>query len=134
MTPSPVFLSLEETLAIHRDQVERYGGTDGIRDMALLQSALAMPSSGMGGDYFHADLFEMAAAYVFHIVRNHPFVDGNKRVGAMAAYVFLGLNGMELTASEEAYEELVLGVAEGRTPKSAVALFFRRHARPSRRR
>jgi death-on-curing protein len=125
----PVFLGLEEALEIHRDQIERYGGTAGIRDMGLLQSALAMPGAGSGGQYFHTDLHEMAAAYLFHIVMNHPFVDGNKRVGAMAAFTFLKLNGITLRAPEAAFEKVVLSVAGGKSDKAAVAAFFRKHAR-----
>lgn len=75
MTRRPRFLELDEVLEIHRDQVERYGGLAGIRDAALLNSAVAMPRSGAAAAYVHTDLFEMAAAYLFHIVKNHPFVD-----------------------------------------------------------
>jgi death-on-curing protein len=81
----PVFLNLAEVLEIHRDQIERYGGQPGIRDLDLLQSALAMPAAGFGDRYLHEDLLEMAAAYLFHIARNHPFVDGNKRTVAAAS-------------------------------------------------
>jgi len=109
---TPDFLSFAEVLEIHRDQIERYGGKTGIRDLGLLQSALAMPAAGFGGRYLHGDLFEMAAAYLFHIVRNHPFVDGNKRTGAVAALVFLSLNGMEIEASEDIFEQTVRAVAE----------------------
>jgi len=126
---APVFLGLDEALEIHEDQIERYGGRAGIRDMALLQSALAMPRAGSGGQYFHADIHEMAAAYLFHLVQNHPFVDGNKRVGAMAAFVFFELNGLTLEAPEPAFEKLVLSVAEGKSDKAAIAAFFRKHAR-----
>ncbi len=73
----------------------------------------------------------MAAAYLFHIVQNHPFVDGNKRVGAVAAYVFLALNNMRLTTDEDAYADLVLSVAQGQTSKSAIAEFFRVHVAPN---
>jgi death-on-curing protein len=125
----PEFLGLDEVLEIHRDQIERYGGSDGIRDLGLLQSALAMPRAGAGGEYFHGDLLEMAAAYLFHIVKNHPFIDGNKRVGAMAAFVFLSLNGRTLDASNAAYERIVRSVAEGRADKSAVTVFFRKHGK-----
>ena len=95
---APVFLNLAEVLEIHRDQIERYGGQAGIRDLGLLQSALAMPAAGFGGRYLHEDLLEMAAVYLFHIARNHPFVDGNKRTGAVAALVFLSLNDIEIVA------------------------------------
>ncbi len=126
---TPLFLELGEVVLIHRDQIERYGGAQGIRDQGLLQSALAMPATGAGNDYFHEDLFAMAAAYLFHIVRNHPFVDGNKRVGAVAAFVFLAINGIDLDAPEDDYEALVMGVAEGRLGKSDAARFFRQHGR-----
>ena len=124
---SPVFLNLSEVLRIHRDQIERYGGEPGTRDLGLLQSALAMPAAGFGGRFLHNDLFEMAAAYLFHITRNHPFVDGNKRTGAACALVFLELNNVEIDASEDALVEMVVAVAEGRTKKDAIADFFRRH-------
>lgn len=131
MTLNPTFLSLDEVLEIHRDQIERYGGEATIRDLGLLQSALAMPAAAFGGQYLHADLYEMAPAYLFHIAPNHPFVDGNKRTGAVAALVFLTLRDVEIDAEELAFERLVREVAEGKADKAAVAEFFRRHARLS---
>ena len=119
------FLTVEDVVAIHRDQIERYSGSVGVRDLGLLESAVAMARAGAGEQTFHEDLFEMAAAYLFHIVCNHPFVDGNKRVGAMSALVFLVLNGVALTAREDAFEELVRAVARGEAEKSAVADFLR---------
>jgi death-on-curing protein len=71
----------------------------------------------------------MAAAYLFHIVRNHPFIDGNKRVGAVAAFVFLALNGIDLDATEDAFEALVMEVAQSRVGKSEVAEFLRQNSR-----
>ncbi len=131
---SPLFLGLDEVLEIHRDQIERYGGSLGVRDMGSLESALAMPQGGAGGQYFHADLSEMAAAYLFHIVKNHPFVDGNKRAGAMAAFTFLRLNGLTMKASSSReFENVVLAVAEGKANKAAAAEFFRKHAHAGRR-
>jgi death-on-curing protein len=121
----PIFLTIDEIIDIHRDQIARYGGSEGIRDFGMLQSAVAMPAAGFGGQFLHADLCEMAAAYLFHIVQNHPFIDGNKRVGAVAAYVFLALNNVQLTADQASYAELVLSVACGETSKSAVAEFLR---------
>lgn len=125
----PAFLSLEEILQIHADQIRRHGGSSGIRDLALLESAVAMPQAGFGGQYFHSDLFEMAAAYLFHIVQNHPFVDGNKRAGAAASLVFLKLNGMDLHVTNAAVVKTVLGVAQGKIGKAAVAEFFRKGSR-----
>ena len=119
------FLSLGEIIEIHSDQIARYGGSSGIRDLGLLESAAAMPQTMYGGKFLHTDLFEMASAYLFHLVQNHTFIDGNKRVGAVAADVFLQLNGLQLTASEDDYEQLVLSVAQGHVGKSTIAEFFR---------
>jgi len=94
-----------------------------------LQSALGTTETICNGDYLHTDLFEMAAAYLFHIVRNHPFVDGNKRTSLMVALVFLGLNGFELTADPEELFELVSGASTGEVAKAAVAVFLQRHSR-----
>jgi death-on-curing protein len=125
----PLFLTLDEVVAIHRDQVERYGGSHGVRDWGLLQSSIAMPAATFGGQYLHSDLPEMAAAYLFHIVQNHPFIDGYKRVGAVAANVFLLLNGVQFVADEDEFANLVLSVACGQCSKSAIAEFFRAHIR-----
>jgi death-on-curing protein len=121
----PIFLTLEEVVAIQRDQIERYGGSLGVRDWGLLKSAVAMPAASFGGRYLHTDLYEMAAAYLFHIVQIHPFIDGNKRVGAVAVDVFLAVNNTTLVADEDEYAELVLAVARGELSKSAAAEFFR---------
>src|SRR6185369_192349 len=95
----PEFLTLDEVLEIHRDQIVRYGGSMGVRDMGLLQSALAQPQATFERQFLHHDIFEMAAAYLFHIVQNHPFIDGNKRVGVAAALVFLLLNDCDIKAT-----------------------------------
>lgn len=124
----PRFLSVEDVRDIHVDQIERYGGGLGVRDVELLRSAIGMPEAGFGSHYLHADLFEMAAAYLYHIVQNHPFIDGNKRTGAMAAFVFLKLNGLTLDADESAFESLVLKTAQGQIDKSAIAEFFPKHS------
>jgi death-on-curing protein len=121
----PVFLGLDEVIEIHHDQIDRYGGPSGIRDIELLKSAISMPPATFGGEYLHKNLYEMAAAYLFHVVRNHPFLDGNKRTGAVAAVVFLIINGIELQADEESFEKLVRSVAEGKTDKAKIAEFFR---------
>lgn len=122
------FLSFDEVLAIHARLIHRYGGSLGIRDRGLLESALAMPRMTFGGELLHGTLFEMAAAYLFHIVKNHPFVDGNKRAGLACGLVFLGLNEHRVVTTNDALVELVLGVVDGRTPKSEVAVFLERHA------
>jgi death-on-curing protein len=115
-------------LALHADQIERYGGRGGVRDLPLLASAVAMPAATFSGSFLHESLTEMVAAYLFHIVRNHPFVDGNKRTGLMAAVAFLGLNGHRMTADDEEVFALVVGVAAGRVSKPEVAVFVKRHS------
>lgn len=89
----PEFLTLEDVLLIHEEQLEAYGGIQGIRDNGLLESAVMMPQASFGGEYLHQNLFEMAAAYAFHIAENQPFLDGNKRTALVAALVFLDING-----------------------------------------
>ncbi len=125
---SPTFLTLDDVLEIHRDQLARYGGAAGVRDLGLLQSAVAQPRATFGGQFLHADLFEMAATYLFHLVQNHPFVDGNKRVGAVAALVFLRLNDQDVQATNLELESLVLSIAQGKADKAAIATFIRDHA------
>jgi death on curing protein len=118
---SPRFLLCKTVLALHEEQIETFGGTPGIRDEGLLDSALAQPQATFGGDYLHPTLHEMAAAYLFHIVRNHPFLDGNKRCGYMAALVFLAMNGAPADEEFEDLYELTMAVAEGRAEKTEVA-------------
>ena len=122
----PFFLSLSEVMAIHQDQIARYGGATGIRDIELLKSAIGMPSTTYSRKFLHTDIYEMAAAYLFHIAMNHPVVDGNKRVGAVAAFVFLALNGYDFNAPEDDFADMVLDVASGKIDKSDVTLFIRR--------
>jgi death-on-curing protein len=126
----PSFLTLDEVLAIHADQVERYGGLPGVRDLGLLESALAAPQAEFGGQLLHPTVEEMAGAYLFHLVKNHPFADGNKRVGLAAALAFLGLNDLRLDAEEDDVVELVLAVAAGTAGKPEVAVFLRAHLVP----
>lgn len=127
----PLFLTLEEVLALHDDQLRRYGGAGGVRELGLVSSAVAMPRASFGGELLHQSLFEMAAAYLFHVARNHPFVDGNKRTALAAALVFLWLNDQEIETGEDELTELVVGVAEGRVSKAEVAVFLKAHARGS---
>jgi len=124
----PVFLGLDEVIEIHHDQIKRYGGHAGIGDIGILKSAIAMPSATFDGNYLHTDIYKMAAAYLFHIVRNHPFIDGNKRTGAVASIVFLMLNGIDFHADENDFEEIVLRAAEGKIDKTTIARFFKNNA------
>lgn len=121
---APVFLTLDEVLAIHADQIRRYGGSPGVRDIRLLDSALAMPQASFGGEYLHTSLAEMAAAYLFHVAQNHPFVDGNKRAALATALAFIWLNDQRLKAGKDELTELVMGIAAGRVGKAEAAVFF----------
>ena len=130
-----LFLTLDEALAIHAHQITRYGGALGVRDKGLLESALGMPAATFAGEYLHPSPAEQGAAYLFHVVKNHPFVDGNKRVGLACCLAFLRLNGVRVHATDDQLVDLVVGVAEGRRSKADVAVFLREHSkRPSRRR
>lgn len=122
------FLTLDEVLGLHADQIRTYGGGAGIRDLGLLRSALAMPETTFDGEYLHPTVFEMAGAYLFHIARNHPFVDGNKRTALMCTLVFLGLNGERLSADPDELYRLVDGVAAGTVDKAEVTVFLKRNA------
>jgi len=124
----PLFLDIDRVLQTHRSLIEHYGGAEGIRDVGLLQSAIAMPQASFSGELLHKDLFEMAAAYLYHIVQNHPFLDGNKRTGAATAIIFLTINDIELEADEEGLVEITLAVAEGKADKQQIAEFFRKIA------
>jgi death-on-curing protein len=126
---TPLFLDFEQVMRLHTSMIERYGGTEGTRDVGLLQSAVAMPQMAYGGEYLHADVFEMAAAYLYHIVQNHPFLDGNKRTGVAAAIVFLAMNDVQIEADEDGLVELTLSVACGQTGKHEIAEFYRIRAR-----
>ena len=122
---APFFLDIERVLQVHRSLIEHYGGTEGIRDAGLLHSAICMPQASFGGGYLHTDLFEMAAAYLYHIVQNHPFVDGNKRTGAAAAIIFLAMNGIDVKADEEGLVDITLGIASGEVGKKEAAAYLR---------
>lgn len=124
------FLTVEAVLVLHQLQLERFGGSAGLRDRGLLESAVAQPQASFGGAYAHEGLFAMAAAYLFHIVSNHPFVDGNKRAGLLAAQVFLVRNGVVIKHDSEAFYTLTMGVAEGRIDKVGIAFELERIARP----
>jgi death-on-curing protein len=97
----PDFLEVEDVMELHAEALRRHGGTDGLRDPGLLDSALAQPKAGFGGHWAHGDLFAMAAAYAFHVAENQPFLDGNTRTALAAALAFLALNGVESVPDPE---------------------------------
>ena len=118
------FLTLEQVLAIHRRMIERYGGDSGIRDIGLIDSAVMMPRQSFGGEYLHPTLASMAAAYLYHLAANHGFVDGNKRVAAGAALVFLDVNGHRLRFTIDDLERVTLDVAASRLDKARLTELF----------
>ena len=126
----PLFLSLDEVLEIHQQQIERYGGSSGIRDPAGLESAIATPQATFGGEFLHRTIPAMAASYLFHVCRNHAFIDGNKRVGANAAITFLLMNDWEPTFDETELVDLVLGIASGGIGKPGLIQVFEARCRP----
>lgn len=114
------FLTKRLVLAIHRDQIESFGGTLGVRSEAALDAALAQPQATFGRKLLHPSIEEQAAAYLFHLVQDHPFVDGNKRVGLAATDTFLRLNGYRLDLSDKRLYELIMRVASGKLDKDAL--------------
>lgn len=121
------FLTIEDVLYIHRNSLELYGGASGLRDLGLLESAIAQPMFSISDQYLHEFPFEMAAAYMFHIVNNHPFVDGNKRTGAMAALAFLDINGFDVKAPKGSLYDITIETATGQAGKPRIAAFFCSH-------
>lgn len=128
------FLNIDQVISLHQAQAEQFGGSRGVRDQALLESALAQPEASFGGEFVHKNLYEMAAAYLFQLVQNHPFRDGNKRIGALAAAVFLHVNGLTVVAEESEFEALVMATARGEVRKPEISEFFRANTKPLRER
>ena len=114
------YLNLEEVLYIHKNQIEEYGGSSGVRDLKLLESALAQPMAAYQNEEFHKDIFDKASAYIFYICNNHPFIDGNKRVALATALIFLDLNKIEINDPSEKLYDLVMGVAEGKNTLESI--------------
>ena len=119
-----LFISVTTTLEIHDILIDTYGGAKGIRDYGLLLSALEMPKSAFGGQDLHPTLFDKAAAYLYHVAKNHPFIDGNKRTASALALTFLEMNGIPIKMNVQDYEELIVATAEGLVSKKDIAHFF----------
>lgn len=112
VTPENCFhLTVAIVREIHAEAIARFGGSDGVREMALLESAVAAPQASCGGQSVYADVAEIAAASLFYLCRNHPFIDGNKRAALGACLVFLRLNGIEPKPDAPEWEELTVAVA-----------------------
>ena len=121
---TPNFVSTSMLLSIHARQIERFGGTSGVRDQGLLESALAQPQATFGGQFLHPKISEKAAAYLYHIAMNHPFIDGNKRTAFAVADTFLRLNGWTLNLTDDRAYDLVMQVAQGTMTKEELSTEF----------
>lgn len=126
MAVQPTFLTTEDVIDIHRDQIDQYGGTQGLRDLGLLESAVHVPQATMGGEYLLPDLFEMAGAMMYSLIQNHAFLDGNKRVGVAAALVFLSINGVEIRQNDDELYRLAIAVATSVAWRGEIADYFKR--------
>jgi death on curing protein len=120
------YISFEYTLEIHDQLINEYGGLKGILNEGLLHSALETPKGRYGGRDLYPTIYDKTAAYLFHLIKNHPFVDGNKRTASMVALVFFSSNYKGgFSFYEQDYQDLILGVAKGTITKKEIARFFR---------
>jgi death-on-curing protein len=124
-----LFLSAAQLLALHQEQLRRYGGSDGVRDRGLLEAAAARPAMTFGGEDLYPDIAAKATALLHTLVLNHPVVDGNTRVAAHAAVLFALLNGEESLATSEELVTMTLATAEGRVAPEALAIWWRQRLR-----
>lgn len=125
-----LYLSVDQILYFHRLQIEAFGGSAGLRDRGLLESAAARPQMTFGGEDLYPDLAAKAGALMHSLVLNHPFIDGNKRVGAMAAELLLTINEHDLQATDDEVVEITLAVAQGEVSAEALAIWFRQRSQP----
>lgn len=123
------YLAVAQILALHAEQIGRYGGGTGLRDRGLLEAAVARPAMTFGGEDLYEDLASKAAALMHSLVLNHPFMDGNKRVAAHAALLFVALNGQDVLTSSAELVDLTLAAAEGKVAVEALAIWFRQRLR-----
>jgi len=122
------FIPKDVVLIIHADLLQRYGGEPGLRDEGLLDSALAQPMMTFNGKHTHKTLFDKAAAYGFHVCKNHPFVDGNKRVAFVLMDIFLQKNCWDITSPEEEAYAMMMDLASGKLQKSQLATWLKEHS------
>jgi death on curing protein len=127
MSEPIVFLTVDSVLAVHARMIDEFGGDPGLRDRGLLESAVGLPAARFGGEFLHHGIPAMAAACLFHVCKNHAFVDGNKRTALAAAEVFLVLNGHRLLATDAQLETLTVGVADGSVAKEQAVVFMQAH-------
>lgn len=124
-TVLPQFLSVEDVIQIHDDTIAEEGGLPGLRDLGLLQSAVMMPQQQFGGHYLHGGFAGKAAAYLYHLGANHPFLDGNKRTATFAALLFLRGNEIEQLPMPDELEKVTWAIADGSMSKQELTEWFR---------
>ena len=124
------YLSLDQILRIHARQIERFGGSSGVRDEGALEAAISRPQATFGGDDLYPDPAAKAAALMHSLLNNHPFVDGNKRTAAMSAELFLLFNGFELLAEDDDLEALTMAAARGAMEAEALSIWIRQRVKP----
>jgi death-on-curing protein len=123
------YLTVDEVLELHRRVIETSGGSPGVRDLGAVESAVAQPQMTFGGEELHPTLADKAAALGFSLIKNHPFVDGNKRVGHAAMETFLVLNGYELAGAVDEQERIMLELAAGDRDRDQFAAWVQNHLR-----
>ncbi|MEH1814899.1 MAG: type II toxin-antitoxin system death-on-curing family toxin [Nostoc sp.] len=124
---TPRFLSISQVLDIHQDEINSFGGTSGVRDEGLLDSALAQPQATFGGELLHPTIHEQAVAYLYHLAMNHPFIDGNKRTAFAVMDTFITLNGYSLNLSQEQAYNLVIQVVQKEISKEELSALLELH-------
>jgi death on curing protein len=125
VTNQCLHLTVDIVLEIHAEAIAQFGGSEGLRDRALLESAVAAPQASFGGESPFTDSVDIAAAYLFYLCSNHPFIDGNKRAALGACLVFLRLNGFNLAPDGDDWENLTLAVAAGAMSREDVTIMLR---------
>jgi len=120
-----IFITIKELVRIHKGQIEEYGGIYGIRDWQLLESALSSPRATFDNAYLHKNLYEMAAAYAYHIIKNHPFLDGNKRIGIITSLIFLKRNGINAKFKKNELYKLSMQIATTNISKIEISNLFK---------
>lgn len=125
-----LYLAVDQVLRVHERQVERFGGSAGVRDRGALEAAVARPQATFGGDDLYPDPAAKAAALMQSLIAGHPFVDGNKRTAAMSAELFLLFNGFELVTDEDDFEDVTMAAARGELGAEELAIWFRQRSEP----
>lgn len=120
----PLFLDLDDILQIHTDTIAKEGGSAGVRDITLIASAVAAPRASFDGEYLHPSLYHMAAALMYALIQNHGFIDGNKRIGTLAALVFLEVNNRSSYPPATELENIAMAVATSQINREELALFW----------